>query len=154
MKHAHIVTAVHRNITDKEYFSWYSNVKWEVVIFIIQRLDIQGVSKKFGESYHKINKTKETNKFPLLSFKIVAIRYNTRLRTFVQLPETIGKGLLWNVSQNGCHTIFDGIHVRKTCTLDSRLHAEKQEKVRRNQIRGLRRVIKHNFHLLSQEFAQ
>ena len=52
----------------------------------------------------------------------------------VQLPETISKGLLWNWSQNGCHTIFDGIHVRKTCTFDSRLQARKQEGVYRSQI--------------------
>ena len=55
-----------------------------------------------------------------MSFKIVAIRYNTRLTTFVQLPETISKGLLWNRTQNGSYTMFDGIHVRKTCTFDGR----------------------------------
>ena len=47
--------------------------------------------------------------------------YNTRLTTFAQLPETISKVLLWNRSQNSCHTIFDGIHVRRTCTFDGRL---------------------------------
>ena len=52
---------------------------------------IHGVSKKFGESYQKTNKTKDTNKFSLLPFKTVAIRYNTRLTTFVQFPETISK---------------------------------------------------------------
>ena len=51
---------------------------------------VQGVSKKLGESYQE-KKTKDTNKFSLLPFKIVAIRYNTRLTTFVQLPETINK---------------------------------------------------------------
>ena len=56
------------------------------------------MSKKFGESYQKTNKTKGTNKFSLLPFKIVAIRYNRRLTTFVQLPETISKSLLWNRS--------------------------------------------------------
>ena len=65
--------------------------------------------------------TKDTNKFSLLSFQIVAIRYNTYLSMFVQLPKTISKGLLWNRSQNNCHTIFDGIDVRKTCIFDGRL---------------------------------
>ena len=109
------------------------------------------MSKNFGESYRKTNKTKYTNKFSSLSFKIVAIRYNTRSTTFVQLPETIRKGLLWNRSQNGCHTIFNGIHVRKTCTFDGRLQAGKEEEVRRSQIREVRRVTKHSYHLLSQE---
>ena len=54
---------------------------------------IHGVSKKFVESYHK---TKDTNKFSLLPFKIVAFSYNIRLTKFVQLPETISKGILWN----------------------------------------------------------
>ena len=105
------------------------------------------------ESYQKTNKTKDTNKFYLLPFKIVAIRYNTRLTTVVQLPEIISKGLLWNPSQNGCHAIFDGIHVRKTCIFDGHLQAGEQEEDRRSQIRGVRRVIKHSYHLLSQELA-
>ena len=95
------------------------------------------VCKKFGESYQKTNKTKYTNKFSLLPFKIVAICYNTRLTTFIQLPETISNGLLWNRSQNSCHMIFDGIHVRKTCTSDGCLQARKQEEVHRSQIRGM-----------------
>ena len=57
--------------------------------------NIHSVSKKFSES--------------LLPLKIVAIHCNTRLTTFVQLPETISKGLLWNQSQKGYHMIFDGI---------------------------------------------
>ena len=97
---------------------------------------VHGVSKKLSESYQKTNKTKDTNKFSLLPFKIVAIRYNTRLTMFVQLPETISKGLLWNRSLNGCHTICDGIYVRKTRTFDDRLKAEKQEDARRSQTRG------------------
>ena len=36
---------------------------------------MHGVSKKFGEAYRKTNETKDINKFSLLSFKIVAIRY-------------------------------------------------------------------------------
>ena len=63
------------------------------------------------------NKTKDTNKFSLLLFKIAVICYNTRLTTIVHLPETISKGLLWNLSQNDCHTIFDGSHVRKSAPL-------------------------------------
>ena len=57
---------------------------------------IHCVFKKFGDSYHKTNRTKDTNKFSLLPFKIVVIRYNARLTTFVQRLETISKGLLWN----------------------------------------------------------
>ena len=108
------------------------------------------VSKKFGESYQK---TTDTNKCSLLPFKIVAIRYNTCLTTFVQLPETISKGLLWNRSQNCCHTTFDGIRVCETFTFDGRLQAGKQQEILRNQIRWLRRVIKHSYHLLGQELA-
>ncbi|KAJ4428786.1 hypothetical protein ANN_25779 [Periplaneta americana] len=44
-----------------------------------------------------------------LAQKMVAMKSDCDL-------ETISKGLLWNRSQNGCHTIFDGIHVRKTYT--------------------------------------
>ena len=76
------------------------------------------MSKKFSESYQKTNKTKDTNKFSSLPFKIVAICYNTHLITFAQLPETISKSLLWNRLQNGCHMIFDGIHICKTCTFN------------------------------------
>ena len=72
---------------------------------------------------HSVNPIRKQTKqkiqtFSLLPFKIVVIRYNTRLTTFVQLPETISKGLLLNRSQNGCHSIFDGIHFRKTCTFE------------------------------------
>ena len=49
--------------------------------------------------------------------------------------------------------IFDDIQVRKTCTFDDRLQAGKQEEVHRSQIRGVRRVIKHSYLLLSQELA-
>ena len=52
-----------------------------------------------------------------------------------------------------CHTTFDGIHVRNTCTFDSCLQAGKQEKVRRSQIMGVRRVIKDSYHNLRQEWA-
>ena len=38
-------------------------------------------------------------------------------------------------------------------TFDGRLQAGKQEEVCRSQIRGVRRVIKHSYHLLSQEFV-
>ena len=74
-------------------------------------------------------------KFSLLPFKIIAIRYNTHLTTFIQLPETISKGLLWNRSQNDCHAIFDGIHVRKTWSFDGHLQVAKQEEVRKSQLR-------------------
>ena len=48
-------------------------------------LPLHGVSKKFGESYQKTNKTKDANIFSSLSFKMVVISYNKRLTTFVQL---------------------------------------------------------------------
>jgi hypothetical protein len=41
----------------------------------------------FGEWYQKRNKTKDTNKLTLLAFKIIIILYNTRLATFIKLPE-------------------------------------------------------------------
>ena len=49
--------------------------------------------------------------------------------------------------------IFDGIHVCKTYTFDGHLQAGKQEEVCRSQIRRVRRVIKHSYHLLCQELA-
>jgi hypothetical protein len=54
---------------------------------------ICGVSKKFGESYQKTNKTEDTNKLTLLAFKIIAILNNTRLAMFIKLLETVSKGL-------------------------------------------------------------
>ena len=62
------------------------------MIFENHNSDLHGVSKKFCESYPITNKIKDTNKFSLLPFKTVAICYNTRLTTFVQLPETISNG--------------------------------------------------------------
>jgi hypothetical protein len=46
------------------------------------------VSKKFGELYHKTNKTEETNKSILLAFKIISILHNRLLATFIKLLET------------------------------------------------------------------
>ena len=60
---------------------------------------------------------------------------------------------MWNRSQNGCHKIFGGIHVRKTCTFDGRLQARKKEEVRWSQIRRVRRMIKQSYNFLSQELA-
>jgi hypothetical protein len=40
----------------------------------------------------KTNKTEDTNKLALLAFKIIAIRHNTLLATFIKL-ETDSKGL-------------------------------------------------------------
>jgi hypothetical protein len=62
------------------------------------------VSKTFGEWYQKTNKTEDTNKLTLLAFKIIAILHNTLLTTFIQLLETVSKGLIRNRSQNLCHT--------------------------------------------------
>jgi hypothetical protein len=66
---------------------------------------ICGVSKKFGEWYQKANKTEDTNKLTLLTFRIIAILHNTRLATFIKLPETVSKGLFRNRSQNSCQTL-------------------------------------------------
>jgi hypothetical protein len=52
-------------------------------------LHICGVSKTFGEWYQKTNKTEDANKLTLLAFKIIAILHNTRLATFIKLPEAI-----------------------------------------------------------------
>jgi hypothetical protein len=49
------------------------------------------VSRKFGECYQKTNKTEDTHKLTLLSFKIIAILRNTRLATFIKLLETVSK---------------------------------------------------------------
>jgi hypothetical protein len=46
------------------------------------------VSKKFGEWYHKTNKTEDANKLTLLTFKIITILHNTLLATFIKLLET------------------------------------------------------------------
>jgi hypothetical protein len=46
---------------------------------------IRGVSKMFGEWYHKTNKLEDTNKLTLLAFKIIAILHNTLLATFIKL---------------------------------------------------------------------
>jgi hypothetical protein len=67
-------------------------------------LHICGVSKTFGEWYQKTNKTGDTNKLTLLALKIIAILHNTRLATFINLLETVSKGLFVNRSQNSCHT--------------------------------------------------
>jgi hypothetical protein len=51
------------------------------------------VFKKFGEWYQKTNKTEDTNKLNLLTFKIIVILHNTLLATFIKLLETVSKGL-------------------------------------------------------------
>jgi hypothetical protein len=63
-------------------------------------LHICGVSKTFGEWYQKTNTIEDTNKLPLLAFKIIIILHNTRLATFIKLLETVSKGLFRNRSQN------------------------------------------------------
>jgi hypothetical protein len=49
------------------------------------------VSNKFGEWYQKTNKTEDTNKLTLLTFKIITILHNTPLATFIKLLETVCK---------------------------------------------------------------
>jgi hypothetical protein len=68
---------------------------------------ISGVSKKFGEWDQKTNKTEDTNKLTLLAFKIIVILHNTLLATFINLLETVSKGLFRNRSQNSYHTFLD-----------------------------------------------
>jgi hypothetical protein len=69
------------------------------------------VSKQFGEWYQKTNKTEETNKLTLLTFKIIAILHNTLLATFIKFLETVSKGLFRNRWQNRCHALLDCHHV-------------------------------------------
>jgi hypothetical protein len=52
---------------------------------------ICGVSKTFGEWYQKTNRTEDTNELTLLAFKIIIILHNTRLATFINLPELSAK---------------------------------------------------------------
>jgi hypothetical protein len=59
-------------------------------------LHICGVSKTFGEWYQKTNKTEDTNKLTLFTFKIIAILNNTLLATFIMFLETVSKGLFRN----------------------------------------------------------
>jgi hypothetical protein len=54
------------------------------------------------QTKHEIQK-----KSTLLAFKIIAILYNTRLATFINLLETVSKGLFRNRKQNSCHTFLD-----------------------------------------------
>jgi hypothetical protein len=85
--------------------------------------------KKFGEWYQKTNKTEDTNKLTLLAFKIIAILHNTLLGTFINLLETVSKGLFGNRSQNLCNMFSDCRHVCKTCAFYNALQAGKQKKV-------------------------
>jgi hypothetical protein len=64
---------------------------------------IRGVSEKFGEWYQKTNKTENTNKLTLLTFKIIVILHNTLLATFIKLLETVSKALFRNRSQAPDH---------------------------------------------------
>ena len=124
----------------KEYLGGFSNPadKWRVCVLYYFQVCVQiirGVSKKFGEWYQKTNKTEDTNKLTLLAFKIIAILHNTLLATFINLLETVSKGLCRNRSQNRCHMFLDCRHVCKTCTFHDALQAGKQKEVRRHQIR-------------------
>jgi hypothetical protein len=57
------------------------------------------VSKKFGEWYQKTNKTEDANKLTLLALKIIAILQSTLLATFINLLETVSKGLVYDISR-------------------------------------------------------
>jgi hypothetical protein len=80
-------------------------------------LHICGVSETFGEWYQKTHKTEDTNKLTLLAFKIIIILHNTRLAKFINLLETVSKGLFRNRSQNRCHTQEAAIQQRVTAVL-------------------------------------
>jgi hypothetical protein len=84
-------------------------------------LHICGVPKMFGEWYQKTNKTEDTNKLTLLTFKIIAILYNTWLATFIKLLKTVSKGLFRNRSQNSYHTFLD---CRRTAAIQERVIAD------------------------------
>jgi hypothetical protein len=51
------------------------------------------------------NKTEDTNKLTLLAFKIITILHNTLLAMFIELLETVSKGLFMNRSQNRSHVL-------------------------------------------------
>jgi hypothetical protein len=51
---------------------------------VLKNSDVRGVSKNFGEWYQKTNKAEDTNKLPLLTFKIIAILHNPLLETFIK----------------------------------------------------------------------
>jgi hypothetical protein len=78
-----------------------------VLTLSLLKSHICGVSKKFGEWYQKTNKTEDTNKLPLLAFKVLAILHNTLLATFIKRLETVSIGYFRNRSQNSCHTFLD-----------------------------------------------
>jgi hypothetical protein len=61
----------------------------------------------FGEWHQTTNKTEDTNKLTLLAFKIIIILHNTRLATFINLLETVSKGLFRNRLQNSYRTFLD-----------------------------------------------
>jgi hypothetical protein len=50
----------------------------------LEGLHICGVSKTFGEWYQKTNKTEDTNKLTLLSFRIIIILHNTRTHNIAE----------------------------------------------------------------------
>jgi hypothetical protein len=89
------------------------------------------VSKTFGEWYQKTNKTEDTNKLTLLTFKIIAILHNALFASCIKLLETVSQGLFRNRSQNLCHTFLDCRHVCKTCAFHDALQAGKQKEVHR-----------------------
>jgi hypothetical protein len=88
---------------------------------------VRSVSKEFGEWYQKTSKTEDTDILNLLAFKIIAIIHNTLLATFINLLETVSKGLFSNRSQNRCYTFLDYRHVGKKCTYHNVLQAGKQK---------------------------
>jgi hypothetical protein len=63
----------------------YLTTLTQLLILSLLMSHICGVSKKFGELYHKTNKTEDTNKLTLLAFKIITILHITRLATFIKL---------------------------------------------------------------------
>jgi hypothetical protein len=95
---------------------------------------ICSVSKRFGEWYHKTNKTEDSNKLTLLAFKIIAILQNLMLATFIKLLETVSGGFFRNLSQNRCHTFLDCRRVCKTCAFHDALQAGKEKEVRRRHL--------------------
>jgi hypothetical protein len=104
------VTIITANVNNMGSYMWYRTCHVHVLkclpnggyklpkhVANFTLLIIRGVSKTLGEWYQKTNKIEDTNKLTLLAFKVIAILHNTLLAKFIKLPETLSKGLLWEL---------------------------------------------------------
>jgi hypothetical protein len=53
-------------------------------MFLEQRKQLHGVSKKFSEWYQEKKKKEDTNKLTVLAFKMNLLLHNTLLATFIK----------------------------------------------------------------------